>query len=186
MISTLKGFVTHVTLTSLVLDVNGVGYLVNVTPKTALDARIGEEQLLYTALIVREDAFSLFGFSDARELELFDLLRSVTGVGPKSALSVVGSIGPEEIANAVAHEDDGVFKRVSGIGPKTAKLITVTLAGKMQATVSSVSADLLAALSGLGFNEARSREALGKAVGETDAEKLRSALKILSSQKIGS
>jgi Holliday junction DNA helicase RuvA len=185
MIASLTGTVTAVTLSSVVLEVSGVGYLVSVAPKHALELSVGSEAKLSTALIVREDAFQLFGFRDQRELALFDLLRTVTGVGPKSALAVVGSVGPDEIANAVAHEDDAVFRRVSGIGPKTAKLITVTLAGKLQATSSAISADLVSALLGLGFTEANAREALRSAAGESDAEKLRSALVLLSSSKSG-
>lgn len=185
MIASLRGTVTALGLSSVVLDVNGVGYQVNVSPRTALALRTGELVSLHTALIVREDAFTLYGFSEPRELELFDLLRSVTGVGPKSALAVVASVDAGEIASAVANEDDAVFKRVSGIGPKTAKLITVTLAGKLQATAQTFNPDLVAALTGLGYNENAAKAALRDSSGESDSELLRAALARLSATKLG-
>jgi Holliday junction DNA helicase RuvA len=111
--------------------VNGVGYLLNVTSTTAAGQEIGAEASLLTTLVVREDAMTLYGFLTALEQELFDLLRSVTGVGPKSALAILGSLSTADIASAVALDNDAAFKAVSGIGPKTAKLITVTLAGKL-------------------------------------------------------
>lgn len=131
MIASIRGILGAKTAGQLVVDVNGVGYLVHVTPKTAAKFSIGDETALFTAMIVREDAMTLFGFVTALEQELFDLLRSVTGVGPKSALAILGSLSTAEIASAVALDNDAAFKAVSGIGPKTAKLITVTLAGKL-------------------------------------------------------
>ena len=82
---------------------------------------------------MREDDLSLFGFATRAELEVFDLLRGVSGVGPKSALGVLSTLSPDEIARAVAVEDDAPFRKVSGIGPKTAKLIAVSLQGKLAA-----------------------------------------------------
>jgi Holliday junction DNA helicase RuvA len=147
-----------------VVEVGGVGLRVSVTPQLALTVRVGEQALVHTALIVREDDLSLFGFADREELEVFDLLRSVTGVGPKSAMGVLAELTPAEIALAVSRDDDAVFRRVSGIGPKTAKLIVLSLAGKVTAFAAappaqgakitgSVRDDVLAALIGLGWND---------------------------------
>ena len=86
-----------------------------------------------TALIVREDDLALYGFANAEGRAVFDLLRGVSGVGPKSAMGVLAAMEPHEIAAAVIAEDDAAFRRVSGIGQKTAKLIVVSLAGKMRA-----------------------------------------------------
>lgn len=185
MIASLRGTVSATSSNSVVLDVAGVGYLVGLTPATALSLSVGDELLLQTALIVREDAFLLFGFETPRELELFDLLRSVTGVGPKSALSIIGSLGVVEIQNAVASEDDAAFKAVSGIGPKTAKLITVTLAGKLKGEAVPVDAELLAALTGLGYSEVSAKAALRKAGDGTLQERLRRALAELASGRSG-
>jgi Holliday junction DNA helicase RuvA len=130
-IASIRGKLNAKTAHQLVVDVNGVGYLVHVTPNTASKFLVGDEAALFTAMVVREDAMTLFGFQTALEQELFDLLRSVTGVGPKSALAILGALTTAQIASAVAVDDDAAFKAVSGIGPKTAKLITVTLAGKL-------------------------------------------------------
>lgn len=167
----------------IVLDVSGVGYQVAVSPALTAKVLPGEELLLHTAQIVREDAHLLFGFAELEELELFDLLRSVTGVGPKSALGIVSAIGVGQIRNAVANEQDSVFSSVSGIGPKTAKLITVTLAGKLTATSTSADAELVSALVGLGYKEAAAMAALRDALGSDQQTKLRSALAILAGSK---
>jgi len=133
-----------------VVDVSGVGYLIHVTPNTSAKFSIGEETQLFTAMVVREDAMTLFGFQSSLEQELFDLLRSVTGVGPKSALAILGALSTAEIASAVALDNDAAFKAVSGIGPKTAKLITVTLAGKLSHLVLVDQTDRVSAESDLG------------------------------------
>jgi len=134
-----------------------------VTPQNALTLRVGHEATLRTTLIVREDDLSLYGFADADELAVFDLLRSVTGVGPRSAMGVLAALDPGEIARAIAAEDDGAFRKVSGIGPKTAKLIVVSLAGKLavvpqpvpgvRAAAAPVRDSVLLALIGLGWPE---------------------------------
>ncbi len=128
--------------------------------------------MLFTALIVREDDLSLFGFRDTDELTVFDLLRGVTGVGPKSAMGVLAELSPGQVAAAVATEDDSAFRRVSGIGPKTAKLIVVSLAGKMivapsaapAAAASTVSQSVLVALVGLGWSERAAAQAVDEAM----------------------
>lgn len=154
MIASLTGSVQTTSLGSLVLDVQGVGYLVNVVPSLALNVKPGDSLFVHTAFVVRDDAFTLYGFSTQEELRTFELLRSVTGVGPKSALSVLHHLGVTELEAAVAKGDDSAFKSVSGIGPKTAKLIIVTLSGKFAtgAEVSSENSDVISALTGLGYS----------------------------------
>ncbi len=125
MIASLRGTCIDVAGSSVVIEVGGVGYAVTVTPAHALTMRHGSEVFVRTAMIVREDEHLLFGFETAEALQVFDLLRGVSGVGPKSALGVLAHLDPAQVANAVAHEDDGAFRKVSGIGPKTAKLIIV-------------------------------------------------------------
>jgi len=167
--------------THAVIEVGGVGLAVQVTPRHGLTLRVGAEATVRTALIVREDDLSLFGFAEADELAVFDHLRSVTGVGPKSAMGVLAVLTPSEIARAVTLEDDAVFRKVSGIGPKTAKLIVVSLAGKLVVTHStepiakaaaSVSESVLVALVGLGWNERLAMQAVEDAIAESpEAEK---------------
>jgi len=182
--------------TTLVVDVHGVGYAVAVTPDHALSVRTGEEVLLHTAMVVREDDMSLFGFPDRERLAVFDLLRGVTGVGPKSAMGVLAALAPDEIAAAVANDDDAVFRRVSGIGPKTAKLIVVSLTGKLIAVPSAATpkpavrgADVLVALVGLGYQERAAQSALDDVLSARPDERqtavlLRAALALLGPQAV--
>jgi Holliday junction DNA helicase RuvA len=175
MISSLRGTVLSATTDSVVLEVGGVGFFVAVPGDVAHTARIGHELKLHTALIVREDALSLFGFANPTELEVFGHLLGVTGVGPKSALGVLSHLSVDQIATAVAEDDDAPFRRVSGIGPKTAKLIVVQLAGKLQpptaaptavAIPNEIGTQLVAALIGLGWTERVAVEAAERSTAE--------------------
>lgn len=164
MISSVRGTVLSALGSTAVIEVGGVGLSITVTPAHALTLRVGSEAMLRTALVVREDDLSLYGFETAEELDVFDLLRGVSGVGPKSAMGVLGTLTPHEIATAVSSENDAAFRAVSGIGPKTAKLIVVSLTGKLIATVpagspstssarTTVAEDVTIALVGLGWPE---------------------------------
>jgi len=203
MISSVRGTVLGVVGTSAVIEVGGVGLAVTVTPQHALSLRIGSETTVRTALIVREDDLALFGFVEADELEVFDLLRGVTGVGPKSAMGVLAALSPRQVAAAVASEDDAAFRKVSGVGPKTAKLIIISLAGKIQvspgtassapAATESVGDRVLIALVGLGWSERIAAQAVEDALGgevvpesTTVAALLRLALTQLGPQQVGS
>lgn len=187
MISSLHGVVQHATSDQVVIDVGGVGFAVAVPADVAHTATVGEKLLLHTSLIVREDSLSLFGFADRSELEIFGLLISVTGVGPKSALGVLSHLTGDQIAEAVTAEDDAPFRRVSGIGPKTAKLIVLQLAGKVQAFAApsrpavpgstDVVTQVAAALVGLGWSEKVAAEAAAQTASEaTEAERATVAL----------
>ena len=182
MISSLHGAVLHSTADQVIIDVGGVGFSVAVPADVAHTATVGEKLLLHTSLIVREDALSLYGFMDRSELEIFGLLISVTGVGPKSALGVLSHLTVDQIAEAVTAEDDAPFRRVSGIGPKTAKLIVLQLAGKVhpvgapsrQAASGPVDVvdQVTAALVGLGWSEKVAAEAAAQTAAEaTEAER---------------
>jgi Holliday junction DNA helicase RuvA len=202
MISSVRGAVLSAGGGLAVIEVGGVGLAVQVTPQQALALRIGDEARLHTALVVREDDLSLFGFATPEELVVFDLLRSVSGVGPKSALGVLATLTPEQVARAVADEDDAPFRKVSGIGPKTAKLIAVSLAGKLApvaaaaavpsgAAGSVISSAVVGALVGLGWNERVAAQAVEEAAAEApDADRasvpalLRLALARLGPQQV--
>lgn len=163
MISSLRGTVLAAVGTSLVVEVGGVGLTVSVIPEHALSVRVGSEAQVNTALIVREDDLALYGFRSPDELEVFNLLRGVTGVGPKSAMGVLAALTPDDVARAVTEENDSAFRKVSGIGPKTAKLIVLNLAGKLVVSTrqpgvtsvrsNSVSEQVSMALQGLGWPE---------------------------------
>lgn len=174
MISSVRGTVLAVGGTTAVIEVGGVGLSVQVTPQHGLSLRIGSEARVRTALIVREDDLSLFGFETDDGLAVFDHLRGVTGVGPKSAMAVLAAMAPADIARAVTLEDDAAFRKVSGIGPKTAKLIIISLAGKLAfvaptaattAAPASVTQSVVLALVGLGWPERTAIETVDDVAG---------------------
>lgn len=203
MISSLHGTVLSAGSDHVVIEVGGVGFFVFVPGDVAHTARVGEQLRLHTSLIVREDALTLFGFAEPLELEVFGHLLSVTGVGPKSALGVLGHLTVDQIATAVADDDDAPFRRVSGIGPKTAKLIVLQLSGKLKAPLPTVAGrrsasgtdvitQLTAALVGLGWSEKVAIEAAAEtadAASDADRESvsalLRQALASLGPTKAG-
>lgn len=177
MISSARGRVLHLDSDTVIVDVGGVGFSIAVTPQLSRGFHVGDEIVLHTHLVVREDALALYGFQSRDELAVFLQLISVSGVGPKSALGVLASLTVGQIVQAVADDDDAPFRRVSGIGPKTAKLIVVQLAGKLhdivgiggsEGTIPSsgtpndkVLAQVVAALVGLGWSERVATEAAG-------------------------
>jgi Holliday junction DNA helicase RuvA len=191
-IASLTGLVLSSSNGQIVIDVQGVGYLVHSTSQTVGSISQGDSVSFHTSLVVREDAWTLFGFETRQELEVFELLRSVNGVGPKSALSILNQLSVEQIAQAVAEESDESFKAVSGIGSKTAKLITVTLAGKFVSSGSNTSSasgseSAVSALVGLGWSERQAREALQQVGSKdfSDKQLLKAALQILSKARKG-
>ncbi len=131
MIARLRGRVAGRTAEGLVIDVNGVGYLVAATPSAT--AKSGEEVTVETYLHVREDALQLYGFADAAERELFVQLLSVNGVGPKVALAIVSGSPAAELRRAIVREDAARFQAIPGIGKKTAERIVLELKEKTAA-----------------------------------------------------
>jgi Holliday junction DNA helicase RuvA len=127
MIASLRGRVVARRLDGVVLDVNGVGYLVQTTQRALSKAQGGEEVVLDTYLHVREDALQLYGFAESAERELFELLLSVSGVGPKVALAILSSSTPSDLRRAIALEDTTRFVAIPGIGKKTAQRVVLEL-----------------------------------------------------------
>lgn len=115
----------------MVIGVGGVGVRVEVAEGRVPVAHAGQMLFLHTHLVVREDSLTLYGFATVEELEVFGLLLGVSGVGPRSALGALAALTPAQIARAVQLEDDRTFRQISGVGPKTAKLIALSLAGKL-------------------------------------------------------
>lgn len=196
MISSLRGTVLEIGQSFLVIEISGIGMRAEVTSGCAATARLGEQASLHTQLVVREDSLTLFGFENREELEMFSLLTSVSGVGPRSGLGILSALTPARIVEAVRAEDEKPFKQVSGIGPKTAKLIAVTLQGKVDGfgyleadtasprfTAQSTVNDVVQALIGLGWSESAARDAVASAqhAGAGDDEKalLRASLVLL-------
>jgi Holliday junction DNA helicase RuvA len=153
LIARLRGHVVARTAAGMVVDVNGVGYLVQATPSVQ---RLGDGEIVVeTYTHVREDALQLFGFASTAERELFELLLGVNGVGPKVALAIVSGSTPAELTRAIAREDTARFEAIPGIGRKTAQRVVLELKEKLGAVQDSAAApvDLTArdALVGLGW-----------------------------------
>ncbi len=186
MIAYLRGKIILKESSSLVLEVNNVGYKVYCRPLLLEEVRLGQELELHTYQHIRENALDLFGFKNLEELEIFKKLNSVTGIGPKTALGVLTVASPEEIFAAVGRDDPSLLTKVSGIGKKTAERIVLELKGKLPqalkvAEESSGNAEVIEALMGLGYKINDAREAVKKIprhVQET-SEKVRAALKLL-------
>jgi Holliday junction DNA helicase RuvA len=129
MIARLRGHISGRAGSGLIVDVNGVGYLVNATPSVH---RLGDgEVTIEVHTVVREDALQLYGFATADERELFEMLLSVSGVGPKVALAIVSGSTPAELRRAIARDDVKRFQAIPGIGLKTAQRVVLELKEKL-------------------------------------------------------
>jgi Holliday junction DNA helicase RuvA len=130
-ISRLRGRAVAWNADGLVLDVNGVGYLLHATPSAVRKAEGADEVTLETHLHVRDDALQLYGFADAGERELFEQLLCVSGVGPKVALAIVSGYSSAELRRAIVREDAALFQSIPGIGKKTAQRVVLELREKL-------------------------------------------------------
>jgi len=191
MIAQLNGRLIEKNPTSLVIDCGGVGYLVSISLNTFTALGKEESVRIYTRMIVREDAQLLYGFADTAEREMFNHLISVSGIGPNTAMIMLSSLVPEEIASAIQREDVPTIQSIKGIGAKTAQRVIVDLKGKMlKLTFSSENIftssntnhfDALTALVSLGFDKKAAEKAIDKVSTEdaTVERLIKEALKIL-------
>lgn len=170
MIASLHGVVAAVGDDALVVQVGGLGFRVLV-PRALLGrvTRPGQEITLHTHLHVRENELTLYGCETEEELALFRLLQTVSGIGPKVALAILSSLPPDRLRDAIAQEDVTALARVPGIGPKTARKLVFDLKDKVEVdlspgglppAVTEADADLIAALTALGYNVREIQEAL--------------------------
>lgn len=188
MIGTLNGTIRYKDLNTLVIDVGGVGYKVLVTTETALEVTPSSPVFLWTHLVVRETSLELFGFLDKETLDTFELLITISGIGPKSALSILNVATPTTLRQAVVNADTSYLTRVSGIGKKNAEKIVLELKDKLKITKEDRGIDMrsegdaLEALVSLGYNERDAREVLKRVPKETEgaSERVKAALKLLS------
>ena len=190
MIGKLQGLLADKNPPQVLVDCNGVGYEVDVPMSTFYNLPgLGEKVTLLTHLVVREDAQLLYGFASAGEREAFRQLIKISGVGPRTALSVLSGMSVADIAQAVTAQDAGRLVKVPGIGKKTAERLLLELKGKFGADLgagamgagSDAQADILQALIALGYSDkeaAASLKALPKDVGVSEGIKL--ALKALN------
>jgi holliday junction DNA helicase RuvA len=131
MISLINGVVRSISSDKVIVEVGGVGLAVSVTTQTGSQLNIGVPVQLFTTLIVREDALTLFGFLDEESRSTFELVQTVTGIGPKVALAIMGSHSPQTLAAAIAQEDISAIEKVPGIGRKGAQRLILELKGKI-------------------------------------------------------
>lgn len=192
MIAFLKGRLAAKTESSVIIDVGGVGYAVGMSAHSLSSMpAVGEAVQVYTYLLVREDALTLYGFANMAEKALFERLISVSGVGPKVALAALSSYTTEALSNAIIASDTTAVSRIPGIGKKTAQRIILELQGTLESAsqqqdnlfaagnaqaVKAATEDLLA----MGFSSAEAEVALkGAAAGADEAALLQYALKRL-------
>ena len=131
MISSLLGRVRVLTLERVVIEVGGVGLSVAITANTSARLTVGNDAQLFTSLVVREDSLTLFGFFDEESRQLFELVQTVSGIGPKVAMSILAVMTPEDLAVAVSQENVAAIERVPGIGHKGAQRMILELKGKI-------------------------------------------------------
>jgi Holliday junction DNA helicase RuvA len=130
-IASLRGPVLSLTANSAIVDCGGVGLAVTLTPAARDQLRQGEEATVLTHLVVREDSLTLYGFADAAERDVFVVVQSTSGVGPKLAIALVSALGADGLTRAVAAEDVTALTKVPGIGRKGAQKLVISLAGKL-------------------------------------------------------
>lgn len=212
MIASLTGIVQHVTLDRAVIDVGGVGYLVHAAPGTLAGLRVGEQATVATSMVVREDSMTLYGFADADERDAFEIVQTVSGVGPRLALAMVAVHTPEALRRIVAAEDTAALTRVPGIGKKGAQRILLELGDKLGPPAGAVvgpgqdgppgpagaaiagagTGQVVDALTGLGWPAKAAEDAVAKVLAEAGADEvaphdvattLRSALRLLGGNR---
>jgi len=188
MIASLSGTISHLDHRFVIVDVNGVGYKVFATEDTIHEMKHGSDVHLWTYLAVREDALDLYGFTTKKEKDFFELLITVSSIGPKSALNILSLVSSDTLASAIRTGSTAHLVKVSGIGRKTAEKIVLELKDKMGGVISdeisvgmSSDMDALEALKALGYDAEDAREALKKINHEiTDTgAKVKAALKML-------
>jgi Holliday junction DNA helicase RuvA len=179
MISLLSGTVRSIHSDRLVVEVGGFGLTVLVTPPTTTQVSLGNQIQLFTSLVVREDSLTLFGFVNEESRTLFELVQTVSGIGPKVALSILGALSPEDLGRAISQEDIGTIEKVPGIGRKGAQRMILELKGKLsdlshaqqyQGHQPAWREQLTSALVSLGFSPKESDNAISSVVSQLQAD----------------
>ena len=142
MINHLRGTIESVQEGAVVIEVGGVGFFVRVPTSVSGSCEVGQQRLLPTELLMRQDEISIYGFVSGFERELFRLLTSISGVGPKLALKVLGATSPGDLVQAISEEDITFLVKIPGVGSKTAKRIAVELSEKISKLVSDTTAQV--------------------------------------------
>lgn len=179
MIASIFGTIRSFKNEKCIVEVGGIGYQIQVTGKTATQMAVGNDIQLHTSMVVREDSMSLFGFLSIEERELFELLQTVSGVGPKVALAITGSLSVEDFASAISRKDTKTLSAIPGIGAKGAQRMILELGTKLKssekiAKVSQIGwrANLVSAMTNLGFSNKEAETAINLLAAEHDAKYL--------------
>lgn len=179
MISIVTGTVRAIHIDRLIVEVGGIGLSVLVNPATSNSVTLGSSVQLFTSLVVREDSLTLFGFLSEQARGFFELVQTVSGVGPKVALSILSVLTPEDLARAIAQEDVAAIERVPGIGRKGAQRMILELKGKLSDLSDSDTyrghqpawrEQLTSALVSLGFSPKDSDQAIGALVNRLQSD----------------
>ncbi len=187
MIGMLQGRVGFITGTDVTVMVSGVGYVVHVPAGGEIELSQGQEVTFHTHLIAREDALDLYGFTDPRQKEIFSLLLSVSGVGPKTAMNIISGIEPNRFLEEVVSENIGYLSTLPGIGKKSAQRIVLELKERIVKKYSTRgisrgmdhAGDAVAALMALGYADSQARRAVGTVKADSVEDLIRGALKEL-------
>ncbi|MDD3711219.1 MAG: Holliday junction branch migration protein RuvA [Patescibacteria group bacterium] len=190
MISYLKGIISYKLKNTIIVEVNNIGYSVFVSENFFNELKVGQELQLFTHQYVREEALDLYGFKTLEELEFFELLISISGIGPKSALSVLAIAKLSDIKESIVRGDSHLLTKVSGIGKKIAERVVLELKDKLfkmggdydLSSGGGFSADEIDALMVLGYSLPEAREALNQVDKDVvdSGQRIREALKKLS------
>ncbi|WP_175954245.1 Holliday junction branch migration protein RuvA [Schaalia sp. Marseille-Q2122] len=196
MIAQLRGVVEHVGLDQVILMVGGIGWSVHVTPAAAQGMVKGIEVTVHTAMIVREDSMTLYGFASFDEREVFERLLGVSGIGPRTALAALSVLNPDDLRRAVRDSDVATLQRIPGVGKKSAQRMVLEIGDKLgipahvdplstPAAQDEAAAEVKSALIQLGWSDAVASKALdslaGQGLGASDL--LRAALLKLGGQR---
>jgi len=191
MISFISGKIKNKGQGFIIVEVNSVGYKVYVNPMMYANFDMGQEVDIYTHQYVKEDALDLYGFKTMDELEMFELLISISGIGPKGALGVLAIASVEDVKNSISRGDSALLTKVSGIGRKTAERVVLELRGKIGELAPAASlgqeaggarGDEIDALMALGYSMSQARDALRKVDMKIkdSGERIREALKLMN------
>lgn len=191
MIASISGEISQVLDGQVVINLSGLGLLVNVTDNTCLDLHASRQLTLHTYLVVREDQLALYGFLTTEERDLFVHLIGVAGIGPKTGLATLSALTPETVRRAISMDQPEIFAKVPGIGKKTAQKVILDLQGKIQplepleaaSRLDDVDTEVLEALTALGYSVVEAQAALqsiGREENPDVEERLRKALQYFS------
>lgn len=204
MIASLRGTVITISLDSAVIECAGVGYLVKAAPNTLAQLTRGEETFILTTMVVKEDSQTLYGFLDDSTREMFALLQTVSGLGPRLALAAQSVYTTEELAGAISSSDAKTLQKIPGVGKRMAERMVVDLKDKVAGYVSPggsthevaspqvdlsghIAEQVIEALTGLGFTEKMAEPAVSQVLSENPdiqtSQALRAALSILGTRK---